>query len=176
MPTLNLHWKLIRVQGEPVSIDHPIIKKFTRKCPPASQFNPNPPRVFQTDIVTSNLDKDLLPLVMNSCTLSLPPPTNTPNILQKLVQNSVISPRIYPVSHSQCLSLRIDTGGIREQSTTALNTSSRSHLVPQISASSCGIMVRNSARTIRSRLNGLRQNLRHRFFSRTRSMRGRNLL
>jgi len=53
-------------EGEPVSIDHPIIKKFTRKCPPASQFNPDPPRVFQTDIVTSNLDKDLLPLVMNS--------------------------------------------------------------------------------------------------------------
>jgi len=71
---LNLHWKLICVQGEPVSIDHPIIKKFTRKCPPASQLNPDPPRVFQTDIVTSNLDKELLPLVMNSCALSLPLP------------------------------------------------------------------------------------------------------
>jgi len=53
-------------EGEPVSIDHPIVKKFTRKSPPASQSNPDPPRVFQTDIVTSHLDKDTLPLVMNS--------------------------------------------------------------------------------------------------------------
>jgi hypothetical protein len=53
-------------QGEPVSIDHPIVKKFTRKCPPASPFNLDPPRVFETDIVTSDLDKELLPLVMNA--------------------------------------------------------------------------------------------------------------
>ncbi|KAE9379840.1 hypothetical protein N431DRAFT_552160 [Stipitochalara longipes BDJ] len=53
-------------QGEPVSTDYPIVKKFSRKCAPATQFNPNPARVFKTDIITCNLEKDKLPLVMNS--------------------------------------------------------------------------------------------------------------
>ncbi|KAN0119207.1 hypothetical protein V8E51_001415 [Hyaloscypha variabilis] len=53
-------------KGEPVSSDSPILKTFTRKCAPATAFNPNPTRVFKTDIITSNLDRDLLPLVMNS--------------------------------------------------------------------------------------------------------------
>lgn len=57
-------------QGEPVSIDYPIVKQFSRKCPPATPFNPNPSRIFPTAVVSSEMDKDMLPLVMNTCKFS----------------------------------------------------------------------------------------------------------
>jgi len=53
-------------KGEPVSIDYPIVKQFTRKCPPASPINPSPPRIFPTAVITSDVDKDMLPPIMNS--------------------------------------------------------------------------------------------------------------
>ncbi|KAH8678627.1 hypothetical protein BGZ60DRAFT_555189 [Tricladium varicosporioides] len=53
-------------QGEPVSIDFPIVRQFTRKCAPSTRLNPNPPRVFPTAVVSSEIDKNMLPLVMNS--------------------------------------------------------------------------------------------------------------
>jgi hypothetical protein len=51
-----------------VSIDYPIVRTFTRKCPPASPYNPNPQRVFPTAVISCELDKENLPLVMNSGT------------------------------------------------------------------------------------------------------------
>ncbi|CAG8958336.1 hypothetical protein HYFRA_00000693 [Hymenoscyphus fraxineus] len=54
-------------QGEAVSIDYPIVKHFNRKCAPATRLNRNPPRVFPTAVVTTDMDIDLgLPYVMNS--------------------------------------------------------------------------------------------------------------
>ncbi|KAF4629765.1 hypothetical protein G7Y89_g8382 [Cudoniella acicularis] len=53
-------------QGEPVSIDQPKVRQFSRKCPPATRSSPDPPRIFPTAVVTSDLEKDMLPLVMNS--------------------------------------------------------------------------------------------------------------
>ncbi|KAF2183182.1 hypothetical protein K469DRAFT_739999 [Zopfia rhizophila CBS 207.26] len=55
-------------QGEPVSSDFPIVRNFRRKCSPATSFNPNPPRVFPTEVICSEVDKSILPVVMNdSC-------------------------------------------------------------------------------------------------------------
>ncbi|KAF2476930.1 uncharacterized protein BDR25DRAFT_208753 [Lindgomyces ingoldianus] len=53
-------------QGEPVSSDHPIVRNFRRKCSPATPQNPNPPRVFPTEIISSDVDKSMLPLTMSS--------------------------------------------------------------------------------------------------------------
>ncbi|KAH7321601.1 hypothetical protein BKA65DRAFT_598749 [Rhexocercosporidium sp. MPI-PUGE-AT-0058] len=47
-------------QGEPVSVDYPIVRTFTRKI----SFG-NPYRVFPVGVVVSHLDKDLLPYTMN---------------------------------------------------------------------------------------------------------------
>ncbi|KAG4428755.1 hypothetical protein IFR05_015757, partial [Cadophora sp. M221] len=47
-------------QGEPVSVDYPIVRTFTRKI----TFG-NPYRVFPVGIVVSHVDKDLLPFTMN---------------------------------------------------------------------------------------------------------------
>ncbi|KAH9863883.1 hypothetical protein J1614_009815 [Plenodomus biglobosus] len=55
-------------QGEPVSSDMPIVRNFSRKCPPASATNPTPPRVFPTEIICTQVDKSQLPLVKDdSC-------------------------------------------------------------------------------------------------------------
>ncbi|CAO2657916.1 Nn.00g071760.m01.CDS01 [Neocucurbitaria sp. VM-36] len=55
-------------QGEPVSSDFPVVRNFNRKCPPASAENPNPPRIFPTEVICTELDKSQLPLVKNdSC-------------------------------------------------------------------------------------------------------------
>ncbi|KAF1831720.1 hypothetical protein BDW02DRAFT_504623 [Decorospora gaudefroyi] len=53
-------------KGEPVSNEHPIVKTFSRKCSPATNIRPNPPRVFPTDVVCSDVDMSMLPVVMNS--------------------------------------------------------------------------------------------------------------
>ncbi|ORY02273.1 hypothetical protein BCR34DRAFT_493253 [Clohesyomyces aquaticus] len=53
-------------QGEPVSSDFPIVRNFRRKCSPATSSNPNPPRVFPTDIISSDVDANMLPITMNS--------------------------------------------------------------------------------------------------------------
>ena len=53
-------------QGESVSSDYPIVRNFRRKCSPATSYNPNPSRVFPTEVVCSEADKDMLPVVMNS--------------------------------------------------------------------------------------------------------------
>jgi len=70
----NLQRKMLsmeRLKGEPVSIDYPIVKQFSRKCPPATPFNPNPSRIFSIAIVSSEMDKDILPFVMNTCKFPL---------------------------------------------------------------------------------------------------------
>lgn len=54
-------------QGEPVSSDHPIVRKFSRKCPPADAQNPNPTRVFPTDVVCTEVERSQLPIVFNAC-------------------------------------------------------------------------------------------------------------
>ncbi|KAF2818511.1 hypothetical protein CC86DRAFT_309073 [Ophiobolus disseminans] len=59
-------------QGEPVSSDHPIVRTFNRKCAPANPGAPEPNRVFPTEIVCSDVDRTLLPTVMNSCEYSNP--------------------------------------------------------------------------------------------------------
>ncbi|KAF2473532.1 uncharacterized protein BDR25DRAFT_386320 [Lindgomyces ingoldianus] len=53
-------------QGEPVSNNQPIVRGFRRKCSPATSTNPNPPRVFPTEIVCSDVDKASLPITMTS--------------------------------------------------------------------------------------------------------------
>ncbi|OCK81384.1 hypothetical protein K432DRAFT_434183 [Lepidopterella palustris CBS 459.81] len=53
-------------KGEPVSINYPIVRNFRRKCSPATAYHPNPSRVFPTAVVSCDLDKELLPLVMNT--------------------------------------------------------------------------------------------------------------
>lgn len=73
--TINPHGKQSipetnSIQGEPVSIDCPIVHKFSRKCEPESQFNLHSHRIFQTTIVSSEMDKDMLPKVLNSCASS----------------------------------------------------------------------------------------------------------
>ncbi|KAF2024035.1 hypothetical protein EK21DRAFT_12821, partial [Setomelanomma holmii] len=54
-------------QGEPVSSDHPIVRTFNRKCPPASAMMPSPTRVFPTEVICTEVDKSQLPVVLNSC-------------------------------------------------------------------------------------------------------------
>lgn len=55
-------------QGEPVSSDHPIVRAFNRKCPPASATLPNPYRIFPTEVICTEVDKSQLPMVINdSC-------------------------------------------------------------------------------------------------------------
>ncbi|KAF2267229.1 hypothetical protein CC78DRAFT_541886 [Lojkania enalia] len=53
-------------KGEPVSSDYPVVKNFQRKCSPATSLMPDPPRVFPTEIISSDVDKNMLPIVMNS--------------------------------------------------------------------------------------------------------------
>ncbi|CAG8976953.1 hypothetical protein HYALB_00008864 [Hymenoscyphus albidus] len=60
----SINW-FIR-QGEPVSTDYPIVKSFIRKSPPATKLDPDPHRSFLTGIVTCDLERDFLPLVMDS--------------------------------------------------------------------------------------------------------------
>jgi hypothetical protein len=60
------------VQGDPVSIDYPIVHKFSRKCEPESQFNLRSHRTFQTTIVSSEMDRHMLPKVLNNCASSPP--------------------------------------------------------------------------------------------------------
>ncbi|KAG9239683.1 hypothetical protein BJ875DRAFT_538458 [Amylocarpus encephaloides] len=67
-------------QGEPVSIDHPIVKHFTQKCSPSTRLNPSPARAFPTAVVTSDLDKDMLPYVMNAC-MPLNPRISDPSLI-----------------------------------------------------------------------------------------------
>ncbi|KAB2099495.1 hypothetical protein AG0111_0g12408 [Alternaria gaisen] len=58
-------------QGEPVSSDHPIVKSFQRKCPPATSKNPNPPRIYPTEVICTEVDRSQLPIVMNSACRSI---------------------------------------------------------------------------------------------------------
>ncbi|KAH7130789.1 hypothetical protein B0J11DRAFT_613356 [Dendryphion nanum] len=58
-------------KGEPVSSDAPKVANFNRKCPPASSFAPNPPRIFPTAIICSEVDRDFLPITMNSSCRSI---------------------------------------------------------------------------------------------------------
>ncbi|KAI4920818.1 hypothetical protein J4E85_008933 [Alternaria conjuncta] len=58
-------------QGEPVSSDFPIVKSFQRKCPPASSKNPNPPRIYPTEVICTELDKSQLPIVKNNSCRSI---------------------------------------------------------------------------------------------------------
>ncbi|UPX13350.1 uncharacterized protein EKO05_0003863 [Ascochyta rabiei] len=58
-------------KGEAVSSDFPIVRDFSRKCPPATSTMPDPPRIFPTDIICSEADADLLPYVMNSSCRSI---------------------------------------------------------------------------------------------------------
>ncbi|KAF1851560.1 uncharacterized protein K460DRAFT_270005 [Cucurbitaria berberidis CBS 394.84] len=58
-------------QGEPVSSDFPIVRSFNRKCPPASTSNPDPLRIFPTDIIYSEVDRSQLPLVKDDSCRSL---------------------------------------------------------------------------------------------------------
>ncbi|KAG9188090.1 hypothetical protein G6011_02013 [Alternaria panax] len=58
-------------QGEPVSSDHPIVKSFQRKCPPASSKNPNPPRIYPTEVICTEVDRSKLPIVMNDACSSI---------------------------------------------------------------------------------------------------------
>lgn len=44
------------------------MKSFQRKCPPASSKNPNPPRIYPTEVICTEVDKSQLPLVKNSGT------------------------------------------------------------------------------------------------------------
>jgi hypothetical protein len=53
-------------QGDPVSIDCPIVHKFSRKCEPESQFNLRSHRSYQTTIVSSEMDRHMLPKVLNN--------------------------------------------------------------------------------------------------------------
>ncbi|KAH7088370.1 hypothetical protein FB567DRAFT_494604 [Paraphoma chrysanthemicola] len=53
-------------QGEPVSSDHPVVRTFNRKCPPATSTVPNPSRIFPTEVICTEVDKSQLPIVMNS--------------------------------------------------------------------------------------------------------------
>ncbi|KAI4610560.1 uncharacterized protein J4E87_010736 [Alternaria ethzedia] len=58
-------------QGEPVSSDFPIVKSFQRKCPPASSKNPNPPRIYPTEVIYTEVDKSQLPIVKNNTCRSI---------------------------------------------------------------------------------------------------------
>lgn len=60
-------------KGEPVSSDHPIVRPFSRKCSPATPLIPNPPRVFPSDIICSDVEKSMLPVIMDSCKICLFP-------------------------------------------------------------------------------------------------------
>ncbi|PVH94915.1 hypothetical protein DM02DRAFT_538481 [Periconia macrospinosa] len=53
-------------KGEPVSSDHPIVRSFTRKCSPATPADPNPQRLYPSDIICSDVDREFLPSVQNS--------------------------------------------------------------------------------------------------------------
>jgi hypothetical protein len=53
-------------KGEPVSSEFPIVRPFSRKCPPATRTQPDPARIFPTAVVSSDTDAELLPYVMNS--------------------------------------------------------------------------------------------------------------
>ncbi|PSN68283.1 hypothetical protein BS50DRAFT_491615 [Corynespora cassiicola Philippines] len=48
-------------QGQAVSSDEPIQRNFQRKCSPATAMNPDPPRVFPTEIVSCDLESVMLP-------------------------------------------------------------------------------------------------------------------
>jgi hypothetical protein len=54
-----------------VSSDYPVIREFSRKCPPATSAMPDPPRIFPTDVICSEADADMLPYTMNSSRLRL---------------------------------------------------------------------------------------------------------
>ena len=43
------------------------MKSFQRKCPPASSKNPNPPRIYPTEVICTEVDKSQLPIVKNNC-------------------------------------------------------------------------------------------------------------
>ncbi|KAI4648335.1 hypothetical protein J4E93_004747 [Alternaria ventricosa] len=58
-------------QGEPVSSDFPIVKNFQRKCPPASSKYPNPPRIYPTEVICTEVDKSELPTVKNNACRSI---------------------------------------------------------------------------------------------------------
>ncbi|KAJ8109602.1 hypothetical protein OPT61_g7339 [Boeremia exigua] len=58
-------------KGEAVSSDSPIVRDFTRKCSPATSDNPDPPRVFPTDVICSEAEAELLPYTMNSSCRSM---------------------------------------------------------------------------------------------------------
>ncbi|KAJ4375512.1 hypothetical protein N0V86_007044 [Didymella sp. IMI 355093] len=58
-------------KGEPVSSDFPIIREFSRKCPPATSAAPNPTRIFPTDVICSEAEAELLPYAMNSACRSM---------------------------------------------------------------------------------------------------------
>ncbi|KAJ4987572.1 hsp70 family chaperone [Stagonosporopsis vannaccii] len=58
-------------KGEPVSSDYPIVRDFSRKCPPATSAIPDPPRIFPTDVICSEADTELLPYTMNSTCRSM---------------------------------------------------------------------------------------------------------
>ncbi|KAF3033087.1 hypothetical protein E8E12_003621 [Didymella heteroderae] len=58
-------------KGEAVSSDFPIVRDFSRKCPPATSAVPNPPRIFPTDVICSEADAELLPYTMNSTCRSI---------------------------------------------------------------------------------------------------------
>jgi hypothetical protein len=53
-------------QGEPVSSDNPIVRTFRKKCSPTTPFNPYPGRVFPTEVICSEVDRSMLPQVMNA--------------------------------------------------------------------------------------------------------------
>ena len=58
-------------QGEAVSSDFPIIQNFRRKCSPATPTNLEPPRVFPTDVVSSEVEPSMLPYTFNESASSL---------------------------------------------------------------------------------------------------------
>jgi hypothetical protein len=56
----HLHKHADPVQGEPINVDFPISHTFSRKITPG-----DPRRAFPTQIIVSNLDKELLPLQLD---------------------------------------------------------------------------------------------------------------
>ncbi|KAF2012201.1 hypothetical protein BU24DRAFT_353163 [Aaosphaeria arxii CBS 175.79] len=52
-------------KGEPVSSDTPIVREFARKCQPATAECPDPPRIFPTEVICSDVDVTFLPTVQS---------------------------------------------------------------------------------------------------------------
>jgi hypothetical protein len=63
--TSNMLYRFIK-QGEPVSIDAPIVRMFRQRISPG-----NPYRVFPTNVVCSQLDRELLPFTLNQSKLDV---------------------------------------------------------------------------------------------------------